>query len=58
MKLDEFIHKLFNGRDYKVIDGVIYIRFGFKDWELEDTFLKREHPLLWDGIIEQQRKGG
>jgi hypothetical protein len=56
MKLVEFIHKLLGGRDYKDIDGVHYLREGFGDWERLDTHCKREHPELWDEIIEQERK--
>ena len=56
MKLGEFIHKLFGGRDYKDIDGVPYVREGFGDWERLETHVKREHPDLWDDIIESERK--
>lgn len=57
MKLGEFIHKLLGGRDYKDIDGELYVREGFnKNWQKLDTHLKNTHPELWDEIIESERK--
>ena len=56
MKLGEFIHKLFGGRDYKEIDGVLYVKEGFGDWEKLDTHVKRKHPKLRDETIEDKRK--
>jgi hypothetical protein len=56
MKFGEFIHQLLGGRDYKDIDGVPYVKEGFGSWERFDAHLKREHPELWDKMIESERK--
>ena len=56
MKFGEFIHKLFGGRDYKDINGVPYVKEGFGGWERLDDHCKREHPELWDNMIESERK--
>ena len=55
MKLGEFINQLFGGRNYKVIDGVPWVREGFSNWEKLETHCQREHPELWDEIIESER---
>jgi hypothetical protein len=56
MKLGEFFHKLLGGTDYKDIDGVLYVREGFGDWQRLDTHIKNEHPKLYDKLIEDERK--
>ena len=56
MKLGEFIHQLFGGRDYKDIGGVPYVKEGFGSWERLDDHCKREYPELWDNMIESERK--
>jgi hypothetical protein len=56
MKIGEFFHKLFGGRDYKTIDGTVYVKEGFGDWERLDDHLKHCHPQQYDDYIEEHRK--
>jgi hypothetical protein len=56
MKISEFFHKLLGGIDYKEIDGVLYVKEGFGDWERLDLHMKNEHGEAYDTLIEQQRK--
>ena len=56
MKIGEFFHKLFGGRDYKDINGEMYVREGFGDWEKLSKHIRDKHPEAYDALIEQQRK--
>ena len=56
MKLGEFFHRLLGGRDYKDINGELYVREGFGEWEKLDKHIWNEHPEAYDDLIEQQRK--
>jgi hypothetical protein len=56
MKILEFFHKLLGGRDYKVINGEMYVKEGFGDWEKIDLHLRDNHPELYDNYIEEKRR--
>ena len=56
MKLGEFFHRLLGGRDYKDINGELYVREGFGGWEKLEPHIRDEHPEAYDALIEQQRR--
>lgn len=57
MRISHFIHCILVPREYFVVDGVTYLREGFKPPERFDDHLRREHPKIYNDLIESTRKG-